>query len=191
MIGGLNNRLIDGTYEWCIDWLENVLRELDKKTAAYFFTLLWSYWNDRNKMVFQGKDDTTMVVWERVQPLSTEFKIFNLADPPVLPQTPVHKSWTKPPNGFIKINVDATILNGNVEYETITRDHDGFIIKGSYGYTNKYLDAIWVEFEALVEGLNLASKLKVEKLILESHNATCNTSYTYLTPGQGFRHYRT
>ncbi|KAK5839830.1 hypothetical protein PVK06_008671 [Gossypium arboreum] len=40
MIGRLNKRLIDGRYKQCIDWLEDVLRVLDKKAAADFFTLL-------------------------------------------------------------------------------------------------------------------------------------------------------
>ncbi|KAH1106896.1 hypothetical protein J1N35_010664 [Gossypium stocksii] len=40
MIGGLNNRLINVKYEQCVDWLEDVLQELDKKVAADFFTLL-------------------------------------------------------------------------------------------------------------------------------------------------------
>lgn len=86
MIGGLNNRLLSGRNERCIDWLKDVLHELDTKAAVDFFTLLWNYWNDRNKMVFQGKDDTTLAVWERRQTLSKDFRIFNLANRTVIPQ---------------------------------------------------------------------------------------------------------
>ncbi|KAK5836255.1 hypothetical protein PVK06_012029 [Gossypium arboreum] len=172
MIGGLNNRLIEGRYERCVDWVEDVLQELDKKAAADFFTLLWNCWNAKNKLVFQGKDDTTKVVWERAQTLSKEFRIFNLADPPALPPTPVRKSWTKPPKGVIKINVDPTVLNGKVGYGAIARDHDGFVIGGCYVYANKNLDVTWAESEAFVEGLNLALKLEVDQLILESDCAS-------------------
>ncbi|MBA0698001.1 hypothetical protein Goari_021514 [Gossypium aridum] len=38
-LGGLNNKLLEGNYDCCIDWLENVLCVLDAK-AADFFTLL-------------------------------------------------------------------------------------------------------------------------------------------------------
>ncbi|MBA0684155.1 hypothetical protein Goari_025755, partial [Gossypium aridum] len=65
IIGGLNNRLLDGNYVRCIDWLEDILRELDSKAAADLFTLLSNCWNNRNKMVFQGKDNPAMMVWER------------------------------------------------------------------------------------------------------------------------------
>ncbi|MBA0596193.1 hypothetical protein Gorai_013024 [Gossypium raimondii] len=127
MIGGLNNRLLSGRNERCIDWLKDVLRELNTKAAVDFFTLLWNCWNDRNKMVFQGKDDTTLAVWERRQTLSKDFRIFNLANRTVIPQR-----------------------------EAIARDHEGFVLGRSYGYANKYLDAVWAEFEALVDDLKLA-----------------------------------
>lgn len=35
--GGLDNRLIEGNYSWCIDWLEDILRVMDLKAAADFF----------------------------------------------------------------------------------------------------------------------------------------------------------
>ncbi|KAK5825298.1 hypothetical protein PVK06_020113 [Gossypium arboreum] len=66
--------LIDGNYDHCIDWLEDVLRELDNKATTDFFTQLWNCWNDRNKMVFQGKMDATLVVCERAQTLSKDFR---------------------------------------------------------------------------------------------------------------------
>ncbi|MBA0721300.1 hypothetical protein Golax_008859, partial [Gossypium laxum] len=90
--------------------------------------------NERNKMVFQGKDDTTLAVWERTQTLSKDFRIFNLANCTVIPQ----------------------LLNGSIGYGAIARDHEGFILGRSYGYANKYLDAVWAEFEALVDDLKLA-----------------------------------
>ncbi|MBA0662057.1 hypothetical protein Goklo_006255 [Gossypium klotzschianum] len=61
IIGCLNNRLLDGNYVRCIDWLKDILRELDSKAAADFFTLLWNCWNNSNKMVFQGKDNPAMI----------------------------------------------------------------------------------------------------------------------------------
>ncbi|KAA3469327.1 reverse transcriptase [Gossypium australe] len=49
---GLNNRLLEEDYNDCIDWLEDVFRELNNKAAANFLTLLWNSWNDNN-MVFK------------------------------------------------------------------------------------------------------------------------------------------
>ncbi|MBA0777798.1 hypothetical protein Gotri_005771 [Gossypium trilobum] len=172
IIGGLNNRLLDGNYVRCIDWLEDILRELDSKAAADFFTLLWNCWNNSNKMVFQGKDNPAMVMWERAQTLSNDFRIFNLNAPPVIPTTPVSKGWMKPPKDFIKINVDVAVLNGYVGYGAIARDADGFALAGCYGFANKAINAVWADLKALTLGLKLASNLKLSKMIMESDNAT-------------------
>ncbi|MBA0729719.1 hypothetical protein Golax_022602 [Gossypium laxum] len=75
--GGLDNRLIEGNYSWCIDWLEDILRVMDLKAAADFFTLLWNCWNSRNNFIFNGKEDDAHGVWERAKNLSRDFRIHN------------------------------------------------------------------------------------------------------------------
>ncbi|KAK5845400.1 hypothetical protein PVK06_001582 [Gossypium arboreum] len=92
-------------------------------------------------------------------------------EPPIIPSISMHKRWTKPPDGVIKIKVDVAVVNGNVGYGAIARDHDGFVIGGCYSFANKSQDVNWAKFEAFVEGLNLALKLKVDKLILECDSA--------------------
>ncbi|KAH1097598.1 hypothetical protein J1N35_014519, partial [Gossypium stocksii] len=46
--GGLNNKLLDGSYARCINWIEDVTHELDKKAIFDFITILWNVWNSRN-----------------------------------------------------------------------------------------------------------------------------------------------
>ncbi|KAL1151418.1 hypothetical protein V6Z11_A09G040400 [Gossypium hirsutum] len=126
--GGLNNRLLDGDYIDCIDWLEDVFRELDNKAAADFLTLLWSSWNDRNNMVFNGKMDAAVMIWERARTLSKDFRIFNFTEPPVFSPIQTNECWEKPPNGYIKENVDAAVSKGCSGFGAIARDHDGFVL---------------------------------------------------------------
>ncbi|KAA3480405.1 reverse transcriptase [Gossypium australe] len=109
---GLNNRLLEGEYNECIDWLEDVFRELGNKAAADLLSLLWNSWNDRNNMIFKEKMDAAVVIWERSQILSKDFRIFNLIKPSVISQTPTNKGWTKPLMGYVKVNVDAAVSNG-------------------------------------------------------------------------------
>ncbi|KAG8483530.1 hypothetical protein CXB51_023272 [Gossypium anomalum] len=142
----LNNRLLEGRYERCIDWLEDALRELDSKAVADFFTLLWNCWNNRNKLVFQGKEDPTRV--------------------------PKCKGWKKPPKDFVKINVDAAIFENGAGYGVIIKYANGFVLGGCYGFANKTLDVIWAELETLSMGLKLADSMKIPKLIVESDNET-------------------
>ncbi|KAK5811811.1 hypothetical protein PVK06_027184 [Gossypium arboreum] len=48
---GLNNKVLEGTYSLCIDWIEDVARTLDKKAFSDFITVLWNIWNSRNNKV--------------------------------------------------------------------------------------------------------------------------------------------
>ncbi|KAH1040036.1 hypothetical protein J1N35_041779 [Gossypium stocksii] len=97
--------------------------------------------------------------------------ICNLAIPPnkFFPYLDVQR-LKKPPDGYVKVNVDAAVLIGCIEFGAIARDHDGFLLGGYYGHFEKFLEATWAELEALVESLNLASLLNVANLILESDN---------------------
>ncbi|KAK5835784.1 hypothetical protein PVK06_011492 [Gossypium arboreum] len=169
--GGLNNKLLEGDYTECIDWLEDVFRELDKKAAADFLTLLWNSWNDRNNMVFKGKMDDAFLIWERAQALSKDFRIFNLTEPPVIPSTPMNKVWKAPPTGYIKVNVDAAVSDGCSGFGVVVRDNDGFVMGGCYKFRAEAMDVCWAELQALTEGLKMAKKLKATQLILESDNA--------------------
>ncbi|MBA0842323.1 hypothetical protein Goarm_002154 [Gossypium armourianum] len=44
-------------YACCINWIEDVMRILDRKAAADFFTTVWNSWNNRNNHIFRDKDD--------------------------------------------------------------------------------------------------------------------------------------
>ncbi|KAG8474762.1 hypothetical protein CXB51_031719 [Gossypium anomalum] len=149
--GGLNNRLLEGDYNNCIDWLEDVFHLLDKKAAADFLTLLWNSWNDRNNMVFKGKMDTAVTIWERAQTLNKYFRIFNLTEP--------------------SVNVDAAVSNRCSGVGAIARDEDGFVLGCCYKFVEKSMDVSWAELEAFNEGIRLAARLNVARLILESDSA--------------------
>ncbi|KAK5784410.1 hypothetical protein PVK06_038933 [Gossypium arboreum] len=87
------------------------------------------------------------------------------------PPKPMCKCWTKPPCGFVKVNVDAAISEGSIGYGVIARDTDSFVFGGSYGVINKTLDIIWAELEALSAGLKFEEAMNFSKIIVESDNA--------------------
>ncbi|KAG8478537.1 hypothetical protein CXB51_028294 [Gossypium anomalum] len=169
--GGFNNKLLEGVYTECINWLEDVFRKLDKKVAVDFLTLLWNSWNDRNNMVFKGKMDVAVMIWERAQTLSKDFRIFNLTEPPVIPLTQMNMGWKTLPTGYIKVNVVAAVSNGCSGFGVVARENDGFVLGGCYKFRNEAMDVNWAELKAFTEGLKLAEILNVTQLILESDSA--------------------
>ncbi|MBA0765533.1 hypothetical protein Gotri_014713, partial [Gossypium trilobum] len=50
---GIDNALVEGSYERCMDWIEDAAHLLDKKALSDFVTVLWNIWNNRNNKVFR------------------------------------------------------------------------------------------------------------------------------------------
>ncbi|KAH1113923.1 hypothetical protein J1N35_007301 [Gossypium stocksii] len=61
-IGGLENSTILKEYNCCIDWLEDMMRVLDKRAMADLMTTLWNSWNNKNNFIFRGKEDEAQLV---------------------------------------------------------------------------------------------------------------------------------
>ncbi|XP_016667359.1 uncharacterized protein [Gossypium hirsutum] len=133
-IGGWSRSFITKKYDHCIDWLEDTMRVLDKRTMADLMTTLWNYWNNRNNYVFRGKEEEAQVIWERASNLIKEFQICNMVNAPLISHTGLEKQWVKPPKGFIKLNFNATVGENRIGYGTIIRDEEGFVLGGSGGF---------------------------------------------------------
>ncbi|MBA0746555.1 hypothetical protein Gogos_009062, partial [Gossypium gossypioides] len=65
-------------YDSCVDWLENMMRILEKRAMANLITTLWNCRNSRNNFIFKGKKDKAQTIWDRASNLSKEFRIYNL-----------------------------------------------------------------------------------------------------------------
>ncbi|XP_016700008.1 uncharacterized protein [Gossypium hirsutum] len=136
---GLNNKFLGGGCSRCIDWIEDIARELDNKAISDFITVLWNIWNSRNNCIFRRVEDDARVTWKRAVALSRDFQIFNLVEDPLLPRKTVTKTWQKPHQGVLKINFDASVQGEKVFYGLVVRDTDGFVHGGRMGFMDKVL----------------------------------------------------
>ncbi|MBA0865492.1 hypothetical protein Goshw_012717, partial [Gossypium schwendimanii] len=65
---GLDNRLLEGDYSCYIDWIKDIMRALDMKAVADFFTTLWNSWNNRNNFIFRGQDEDARTFERELKP---------------------------------------------------------------------------------------------------------------------------
>ncbi|KAA3463137.1 Cyclopropane-fatty-acyl-phospholipid synthase [Gossypium australe] len=100
---------ISKKYACCIDWLEDMMKILDKRAMVDLMKTLWNCWNNINNYIFRGKKEEAQIIWERASTLSKEFRICNLLNEPLFSQNIAVKKWEKPLKGFVKINFDATV----------------------------------------------------------------------------------
>ncbi|KAG8498658.1 hypothetical protein CXB51_004994 [Gossypium anomalum] len=152
--GGLNNKVLEGSYSWCVDWIEDVARTLDKKAFSDLITMLWNIWNSRNNIVFRETEDDAKVTWDRAAALSWDFQR--------------KQGWRKPDPGMVKINFDANTNGRRICFGVVARDHDGFVLGGRAGVLEKNVQAEWAELHALEESIKFAQTKNWTKLIFES-----------------------
>ncbi|KAK5843123.1 hypothetical protein PVK06_005562 [Gossypium arboreum] len=54
---GLHNKFLVENYSRCIDWIEDMARELDYKVVSNLITVLWNVRNSRNTRIFRGAEE--------------------------------------------------------------------------------------------------------------------------------------
>ncbi|KAH1113938.1 hypothetical protein J1N35_007316 [Gossypium stocksii] len=154
---GFNNRLLTNSYEFCINWVEDSMRILDKMAFKDFISTLWNIWNSRNNAIFRGKEEDLYGIWECARKLNTDFRIHNLSSQPILPRVPKCYRWEKPPAGIIKVNVDAIVNSCGTSLGIIARDFDNFVLSGRASFTNKVANLELAELDALIDGFDLVT----------------------------------
>lgn len=148
------------------------MRILDKKAMADLIMMLWNCWNSRNKFIFNGQIDKAQSIWEKASNLSSEFRIYNPVNPPILAQIENIKKWKRPTNGTIKVNFDATVNNNRMGYGVIIRDEDGFVLGGGGGFQEGSFSVLEAECIALERSVEVANKLNLTgKVTFETDSA--------------------
>ncbi|XP_052486359.1 uncharacterized protein LOC128041079 [Gossypium raimondii] len=165
-IRGWSRIFISKNYDRCIDWLEDLMRVLDKRAMDDLMTTLWNCWNNRNNYILRGKKEEAKQIWERASNLNREFRICNMMNEPLLSQNIVVKRWKKPPKDVIKINFDATVGENSTGYGMVIRDEDGFVLGGGGGFKEGRRSVEQAECMAFEESIKLACSLNIKDHVL-------------------------
>lgn len=170
--GGIDRRVIDSKWDRCIDWLEEVMRLLDKRAFESLIIVLCNIWNSRNNFIFRGKEEEAGLIWERAKMLGDDFRLHNFTSVPLIPKPIRPIRWTKPPDGVTKVNVDAAWVNDKVGIGVVARDCEGFVLGGKLSYRENVANIGWAEMEAIRDGILWACDKSITKTILESDSAS-------------------
>ncbi|KAK5785447.1 hypothetical protein PVK06_040035 [Gossypium arboreum] len=166
LLGVWSDITISKEYDHCIDWLEDMMRVLDKRAMADLMVILWNSWNNRNNFIFRGKEEEAKIISERASTLNKEFWICNFINEPLLSQNSAGQKWEKPSKGFIKINFDATVGENKIGYGMIITDDEGFVLGGGWGFIESRLSVEEAECVAFEESIKAACKLKIKEDII-------------------------
>ena len=83
---------------------------------------------------------------------------------------PMNGRWFLPPPGYVKLNVDGSVINGNATYGGVLRDHEGNWVWGFTGSCG-HSSPLAAELLALKEGLVAVLNNRCLCVIIESDSS--------------------
>ncbi|KAK8547806.1 hypothetical protein V6N13_027419 [Hibiscus sabdariffa] len=169
----LSRLLPDGDFNSCKEWLECVISRMDQKQLTLFITLLWNFWNRRNKWLHDGQLIPHRFVVDYAQLISSDFlkaQEMALNEPESRPQ----ERWMKPSQDCVKINVDGAFnpTTRRAAIGVIARNAHGMMIDGSAYQLRGLHTAESAEACAFKEGVRMAIENDWTHVVSEGDSAT-------------------
>lgn len=151
---------------WATDIISGVCQEKD---LAVFLCGMWALWMRRNK---RRHDEHLIRLQKAVEWVKdTAFDLWNLTHQ-LISKGPAQEMqrWRNPAPGWHKVNTDAAFhMNDSCGASAcVIRDHQGLFRAAQAQWYVKGLDAYTMEAISCRDGLNLARRIGVQKVMLET-----------------------
>ncbi|XP_074304304.1 uncharacterized protein LOC141639022 [Silene latifolia] len=135
----------------------------------------WAIWEHRNKVVFDDQEVNPLVVIRRAKDVMEETEgggalLGRKGCGRVREENEKGgKAWNVPPEGFVKINVDAGVKEGDgTGLGVVCRDERGRVQWGMSEVRDQVLDPHVAEALAVYEGLQEARRRGIQHIVVES-----------------------
>ncbi|XP_010695081.1 uncharacterized protein LOC104907789 [Beta vulgaris subsp. vulgaris] len=143
---------------------------LDKKLVVKGCFLMWCIWGERNQWVFNGKRTQDAIIIARVPRLVDKHDTFTKR---IYHSQGTHvgipKSWQAPPEGFVNINVDASLaVDGWVGLSVVARGSHGNVLFAASRRQKAHWAPKASEAKALAMGVHLGKRFGFKEVIIES-----------------------
>ncbi|KAM0845230.1 hypothetical protein ACQ4PT_056506 [Festuca glaucescens] len=148
--------------------LLEALAQLEDESELKALTLMWEWWDARNKVNAGENRRYAEEVCCRVERHMTDFQ--NLQKPEKKAKPPDTHRWRKPLDDFVKVNFDGVFdsATGKGAWGFIIRDHTGGFATAGAGISYHLRDALHSETEACIAAVEGAIKLGANRVIFES-----------------------
>ncbi|XP_074283622.1 uncharacterized protein LOC141608159 [Silene latifolia] len=157
------------------DWVEARWREFGHREQVLFMVGCWALWEHCNKVVFDAREVNPASIIKRVLDVVEEiegggFLWLGRGGEGVQGGREAGKrGWVAPPVGFVKINVDAGVKEGEgVSVGVVSRNDRGKVLWGLSVVQDVTWEAHIAEASAVFEGLNEAARRGHTKIVVES-----------------------
>lgn len=107
-------------------WLRDNVRMSSRRNisapwSSTFVADLWHIWKARNEACFHQKRFYPIIVYRQILSYTTDMQL-RMDDLHGLHLDPVNGRWFRPPPGYVKLNVDGSVRDGNSAYGGLLRN---------------------------------------------------------------------
>lgn len=143
-----------------------------EKEAELIVVYCWMIWFARNKFIFEGKKLEPRILVAKAESILEAYQRVRKAESAkVSSDRRANKQrWKPPPENVIKLNVDAVINNKNqvTGLRAVIRNSDGLVRAAGIKQAQLREVVSFVEAEAIQWGLQVAKKVAISSLIVET-----------------------
>jgi hypothetical protein len=154
------------------DWIEYMISETKAEDLQIISTILYSIWKARNDREFNGKFIPPDTMMQRAIQVLHEFQSNQsskaLPHPKDAENTRHDISWSLPPNGALKLNVDAhSLSDGRWGLGLLLRRDDGGCVGAATRVRKGTECALLAEAMGLQEAVELIQQWNLQNTIIE------------------------
>lgn len=162
---------IHGIKKSFLDSIIYILSHATLQDLELFFATAWAIWFNRNRLVHEGCGLPPMQVWHLAKNSVDDFVCSATWDFNQARVSP--SSWSPPPPGVHKINVDgaSSELDSSSSVGVVIRDSLGQVVAALCKPLPACFPAELTEIMALEQGVLLAQELQLPRVIVESDSS--------------------
>ncbi|PNX95563.1 ribonuclease H, partial [Trifolium pratense] len=155
------------------DWINYMINNTNKECIEKITAIMYGIWYARNVLVFQGKNlppqEISSTALNQLQEYQTHGLEQHIQDPQVRRNGCSNDiSWSPPPRGTLKINVDAHLSSdGHWSTGLVLRRSDGSTVGVATRTHNGSADVVTGEAMGLMDAIEWIEKLGEQSVIFE------------------------
>ncbi|XP_074293348.1 uncharacterized protein LOC141620350 [Silene latifolia] len=155
----------------CAERVSWVIHRLDQHSGAIFLALAWAIWTLRNKRLFEDGLPSPPQILHGFSRMVTNYREYAkcVYVRPLISTPSSSNHWCPPPTNWVKVNTDAAVFeNGEIGLEMVGRNEHGSIVAVSCMRITANWAPKMAEAAAARFGLNVAGRMGMHQVLLES-----------------------
>lgn len=155
-----------------LSFLQEMASKRTKKDVELIIAVCWAIWYCRNCFIFDGKDENPVISVARAAAIVESFKRVKISKDQAISRHGQisQQTWTAPPNGCFKVNVDAAVKvsEHKAGLGVVVRNSRGRVVAVAVQNVQFRGTVASMEAKAVLFGIETAQQVACVPMVIES-----------------------